>query len=261
MNITVIIQARVGSSRLPGKVLMMLEDKTVLEHVVDRCRAAHNVTEVIVATTNKEADLPICDLVKNIGVKYFRGSEEDVLDRYYQTALKFQADHIVRVTSDCPVMDPHVIDQIVARYQEQLPDYCSNTIDRTFPDGEDIEVFSFSALKQAWSKAEKPSEREHVTPYIRSHPDQFRLESFKLDRDLNQKRWTLDKEEDFEFLKILYQNLYTEDPLFGMKRILDFLEENPKVEDINSSVVKDEGYVKSMKEDQEYLKRKQATNG
>lgn len=249
MNTVAIIQARISSTRLPGKVLKKIERKTVLEHVINRVKAAKNLDDVIVATIVEKEDLEIVKLCANLGVSVFCGSEDDVLDRYYQTSRLFKAKHIIRITSDCPLIDFKVIEAVVDLYFRENADYATNTIPETFPDGEDVEVFSFKTLKIAWENAKLSSEREHVTPYIRNNPNIFKIVNLRSNINLNNKRWTLDEPKDFEFIKIIYKNLYPKDSLFGMETILNYLRENPEVEKINKEIIRNEGYLKSLKED------------
>jgi len=249
MSLIAIIQARVSSTRLPRKVLKEVEGKTILEHVINRVKAAKNLDDIVVAATVKKEDLEIVKLCANLGISVFCGSEDDVLDRYYQAARLFKADHIVRITSDCPLIDFKIIDDVTDLYFKEKVDYVSNTIPETFPDGEDVEVFSFKALKIAWKKAKMSSEREHVTPYIRKNSNIFKITNLKSKFNLTNKRWTLDEPEDFEFIKIIYENLYPKDSLFGMETILNYLRENPEVEKINKNIIRNEGYLKSLKED------------
>ena len=249
MSIIAIIQARVGSTRLSGKVLKKIEGKTILEHVINRVKAAKSLDDVIVATTVKKEDLEIVKLCANLGISIFCGSEDDVLDRYYQSARLFKADHIVRITSDCPLIDFKIIDDVTNLYFKEKVDYVSNTILETFPDGEDVEVFGFKVLKMVWENAKMSSEREHVTPYIKNNPKIFRIVNFKYETNLADKRWTIDESEDFEFIKIIYKNLYPKDPLFGMDKILYFLKKHPDVERINKNIIRNEGYLKSLRED------------
>ena len=247
--IMAIIQARISSTRLLGKVLKIIEGKTVLEHVINRVKAAKNLDDVIIATTVKKEDIKIVQLCANLGISVFCGSENDVLDRYYQTARLFKADHIVRITSDCPLIDPMVIDEVIELYFRKKADYASNTMIETYPDGLDTEVFSFKTLKMAWENAKLTSEREHVTPYIKKNPNIFKIANLKCEYNLNDKRWTLDEPEDFEFIKIIYKNLYHKNALFGMKAILNFLKKYPEIEEINKNIIRNEGYLKSLKED------------
>lgn len=249
MSIIAIIQARISSTRLPGKVLKKIKDKTILEHVVDRVKAAKSIDNIVVATTTNKEDLKIVNICSESGISIFCGSEDDVLDRYYQTARLFKAEHIVRITSDCPLIDPQVIEEVIELYFKEKADYATNTMPETFPDGLDTEVFSFNTLKIAWENAKLFSEREHVTPYIRKNPNIFKLVNLKCNFSLNNKRWTIDEPIDLKFIKIIYKNLYSEDSLFGMRKILDFLKKNPKIEKINKNIIRNEGYSKSLKED------------
>ena len=249
MNTVAIIQARISSTRLPGKVLKIIERKTVLEHVINRVRAAKNIDDMVVATTVKKEDLEIVKLCASLGISVFCGSEDDVLDRYYQTAKLFKAGHIVRITSDCPLIDPQIIEEVIELYFQKKADYASNTMPETFPDGLDTEVFSYKTLKKAWKNAKLSSEREHVTPYIRKYPNIFKIVNLKCEYNLNDKRWTLDEPEDFKFIKIIYKNLYLEDSLFGMIKILDFLKKNPEIGELNKNIIRNEGYLKSLEKD------------
>jgi len=249
MNTVAIIQARISSTRLPEKVLKIIEGKTVLEHVINRVRAAKNIDDMVVATTVKKEDLEIVKLCASLGISVFCGSEDDVLDRYYQTAKLFKAGHIVRITSDCPLIDPQIIEEVIELYFQKKADYASNTMPETFPDGLDTEVFSYKTLKKAWKNAKLSSEREHVTPYIRKYPNIFKIVNLKCEYNLNDKRWTLDEPEDFKFIKIIYKNLYSEDSLFGMIKILDFLKKNPEIGELNKNIIRNEGYLKSLEKD------------
>lgn len=249
MKVEAIIQARMSSTRLPGKVLMDLEGKPVLEHVVERVSACKYINEIIVATTNKKEDDAISKLCKKIGVNIYRGSEEDVLDRFYQAVKSFVPDHIVRITADCPLIDPEVIDSVIKLHLKNNADYSSNTLKETYPDGEDVEVFTFKALEKSWKSAKLRSEREHVTPYIRKNFSLFKLCNLEYRENLSNKRWTLDERRDYEYIKIIYKNLYKKDSCFGMKDILKFIENHPEVEKINRDIMRNEGYMKSLKND------------
>ena len=248
-NVLAIIQARVGSTRLPGKVFLPLAGKGSLEHVIARLKEARKVSDIIVATSVKQGDVKISEFCKKLKVKTFRGSEEDVLDRFYQAAKPLKPGHIVRITADCPMIDPAIIDDMILKHIENGSDYTSNTIEPTYPDGEDVEVFQMSALEKAWKSAKLSSEREHVTPYIRNNPRIFKLLNVAYKSDLSEKRWTLDEEKDYEFLKKIFDNLYPLNPFFGMEDVLDFLKKNPEVEKINSTIARNEGYQKSLKND------------
>lgn len=248
-NIVAIIQARLGSTRLPNKVLLKLEDKTVLEHDVERTARSRYIRDVVIATTMAKGDLKIVELCAAKGIRVYCGSENDVLDRYYQAARLVEAEHVVRITSDCPVIDPAVVDQVISLHLESKADLSANVLKETFPDGLDVEVFTFAALKKAWEEARLSSEREHVTPYIKNNPQLFKLVNLECPRNLCGKRWTLDNPEDYEFLKAVYRSLYPSNPRFGMEDILKFLEKHPEIERINSNIMRNEGYQKSLKED------------
>ncbi|MCX5749170.1 MAG: glycosyltransferase family protein [Candidatus Saganbacteria bacterium] len=249
MNVVAIIQARTSSTRLPNKVLLDLEGKTVLERVIERVSAAKTVDRVVVATSIDKSDDAIEEICKKAGIDCYRGSLEDVLDRYYQAAKKYGADSIVRITADCPLMDPSIIDSTVSKYISSGADYISNALKETFPDGEDVEIFTFKALERAWNESKKTSEREHVTPYIRNNTNIFKIAGFEADRDLSEKRWTLDNAEDYEFLVKVYSRLYKTNPLFGLEEILELLKNEPDLNKINSHIVRNEGYARSLRDD------------
>jgi len=244
-----IIQARMGASRLPGKVMIEILGKPVLGYVIERVKRAKSLGDVVVATTVNEADLEIALAAERLGAKVFRGSEDDVLDRYYCAAKEYGMKDIVRITADCPLIDPKVIDGAVEHYFNAKSDYCSNSVERTFPNGEDVEVFNFGALERARKEARLISEREHVTPYIWKNPGMFRLTAFKNKEDLSEKRWTVDREEDLRFIRIVLEALYPVNPYFHMEDVLDFLRRNPHLEDINKGIHHREGYLKSLRED------------
>ncbi|MCX6809668.1 MAG: glycosyltransferase family protein [Candidatus Berkelbacteria bacterium] len=244
-----IIQARMSSTRLPGKVLLDLNGKTVLERVVERVRRSELVDDVVIATTKERADLKIVELAEAIGCKFHRGSTDDVLDRYFQTARKFKPGHIVRITADCPLIDPKIIDLVVSRHLTVGADFTSNTIKLTYPDGLDIEVFTLKALEISAKEATLQSEREHLTQFMRKNPERFRGENVYHHIDLSKKRWTLDNSEDYELIKKIYKSLHKEGEIFYMNEILDFLKANPDFEKINSHIGANEGLIKSLKED------------
>jgi len=247
--IVAIIQARLGSTRLANKVLKFLGDKTVLEHVCDRVKESKHVDEIFVATTINKQDLQIVELCSSKGIRVFCGSEEDVLDRYYQLAKLIDVSHIVRITADCPVIDPGLIDYIIKEHLESRSDYTSNTIIDSFPDGLDTEIFKFKALEKAWKEATLKSEREHVTPYIKKNPEIFSQNSIISKNDYSEKRWTLDTDLDYEFLSFIFRELYSVNQYFGMNDILKLLSNNSSKEMINSNIIRNEGYIKSLNED------------
>ena len=246
-----ITQARTGSSRLPGKVLKTVEGKTLLEIHLNRLKKCKNVSEILVATTTEGQDKKICDLAENLGFRYFRSSEEDVLDRFYQAAKPLNPEWVVRVTSDCPLLDPELVDKVISYAQEQKKDYVSNGIEECFPDGQDVEVFTFTALEKAWKEAQKSSEREHVTPYIRKNSDimggeLFSAEGYPCEEDFSGIRMTVDEPSDFEMIKKFIRELGTDK---SWKEYTDYMIENGLTE-INKGITRNEGYLKSIEGEQ-----------
>jgi spore coat polysaccharide biosynthesis protein SpsF len=244
--IAAIIQARMGSTRLPGKVIKPLCGKPVLWHVVTRVMEAKTIDTVIVATTEKKEDDAIVDLCHEYKFPVLRGSENDVLDRYYQCASTFHADVIVRITSDCPLIDPCVVDLVVRDYLIGNFDYVTNTLEYTFPDGLDVEVFSFEALKTAWQHATLSSEREHVTPYIRNHGE-FRKKNVTAKNPYPSYRLTLDFPEDYQLIKQIYEGLGC--TRFYLDDINAYLKANPDLTLLNQRYTSNEGYLISLVED------------
>ena len=246
---TAIIQARMGSTRLPGKSMKLLLGKPVLWHVVNRASKAELIDGVIVATTVNSEDDIIAEFCENNDISVFRGSENDVLDRYYQCAKEYGIKDIVRITADCPLHDPTVIDLIIGEYLKGNYDYVANTIEYTFPDGLDVEVFSFGALEEAWKKAELPSEREHVTPYIRKS-DNFKKKNVNSTKKYPPYRLTLDYPEDYQFIRRIYEGIGKEE--FYIAEIIKFLEKNPELLKINQHLKINKGYAKSLEADARY---------
>jgi len=246
--VVAIIQARMGSSRLPGKSLAQIEKQPMLWHVVQRTKRASLVDRVVVATSTDPADDAIEAMCRENGIPCYRGSENDVLDRFYVAARGEKASQVVRITADCPLIDPELIDRVVRRFQRGDLDYASNAMVRSYPDGLDTEVFSFAALERAWHEATKTSEREHVTPYLRS--EKFRTANVESDANtLYQRyRWTVDEVEDLEFIRAVYRALRDKEH-FGMKDVLDLIEKNPGLEEMNSEIVSNRGYYKSLFEE------------
>lgn len=242
MHVVAIIQARMGSSRLPGKVMLDLCGKTVLEHDLLRVKAAKLLHAIVVATTVHPHDDRIATEASRCGVEVSRGSEEDVLARYYQAALEHRADIVVRITSDCPLFDPdlldHMLEQFLTSQQTESPlDYMSNTlVRRTFPRGLDAEIFSFAALEKANREATENFHREHVTPYLYQHPDVFNLGGYFDKTDNSRYRWTLDTDADLELIRAVYKELYREGELFTTRQVLDLMAKNPQLVLINAHI-------------------------
>jgi spore coat polysaccharide biosynthesis protein SpsF len=236
MKVAAIIQARMGSTRLSGKVLKKVLGKSLLEYQLERVTRAEMIEEIIIATTIKEDDDPIVALCKELSIPYYRGSEDDVLSRYFEAATKYEVDAIVRLTSDCPVIDPKVIDKTIKVFLEGEYDYVSNSIERTYPRGMDTEVFSYQGLEEIQQKASKTYEREHVTPYFYQHPEQYNLTCVLHNEDLSRYRLTVDTKEDFELIKCIIQDLYPKKHNFTLEEIIETLQENPDLFFINSHV-------------------------
>jgi len=239
MNIACIIQARVGSSRLPNKIFLDLEGKPVLARVIERLRNSKLINKIVIASPDKEVDDIIEDFIRDnyedVGI--YRGSENDVLDRYYKAAKKFKADVITRITSDCPLIDSGVVDKIIKEFLEKRIDYVSNVLgERTYPRGFDIEVFSFTVLERIWQKAKDADDREHVTLYIRKHPELFRTANVKNDIDYSRFRLTLDETKDYELIKLIYKKFFHKNNNFGLREIMELFEKEPDLPKINLEI-------------------------
>jgi len=249
MKVDAVFQVRMGSTRLPGKMFKKIMGKPLLWHVIQRVRAAGSVDRIILATTNEKNDDKIVRFAKKMKLLYYRGSTDNVLDRVYRAAKKFDSDIIVRITPDDPFKDPKIIDEFVSYFLKNKFDYVSNTIKPTYPEGLDIEVFSFLALEKAWLGAKKISEKEHLTPYIWKNPKKFKVKNMILGKNLSSLRWTLDYQRDLEFAKKVYKELYPKKKIFLMQDILNLLERKPYLQKINQGIVYHEGYIKSLKQD------------
>lgn len=250
MKVIAVLQARAGSSRLPGKVLKPILGKPMLERQLERVRRATSLDCIVVATSTERADDAIEQLCRAIEVPVFRGSLDDVLDRFYNAAAPYAAEHVVRLTGDCPLADPEVIDAVVSMHVTHGYDYTSNVEPPTFPDGLDAEIVRFAALEQAWREAKLPSEREHVTPFIRGNRERFRHGNLVNPRgDLSALRWTVDEPADFEFVTRVYEALHPARPEFGIDDILLLLARAPELAGLNSRFLRNEGYLKSLVKD------------
>lgn len=241
MKTVAIIQARMSSTRLPGKVMKTLCGRTVLSHVIGRVKVCALIDEVVVATSTLAADDVIVSEAESCGASSFRGSEDDVLDRYYRAAAEHNAATVVRITSDCPLIDPALLCDMVDRFNGVLRsggdvDYLSNTLTRSYPRGLDVEVFSFGALEKSHKEATMPHEREHVTPYMHQHPDIFKLREVLSEKDNSGYRLTLDTPEDFRLIEEIYKVLYREGAIFGTDEVLNLLRARPELPLINAHV-------------------------
>jgi spore coat polysaccharide biosynthesis protein SpsF len=236
MKVAAIVQARMGSSRLPGKVLLDLGGETVLARVINRLRRAKLLDDIVIATTQAAADDAIVRECDRLSVSTFRGSEGDVLDRYYQAAKVREPEIIVRITSDCPLIDPILVDSTITVFIDERADYASNTIVPTYPRGLDTEVFSRNALGRAWSGAHRPYEREHVTPYLYQHPELFRIASTHAPIDYSHFRWTLDTPEDLQLIRRIYSRFSNQDS-FGWEEVVTLMEREPELGALNSHIL------------------------
>jgi glutamate-1-semialdehyde aminotransferase/spore coat polysaccharide biosynthesis protein SpsF (cytidylyltransferase family) len=239
-RVLAIIQARYNSTRFPGKVLKKINNKTILEILIKRLSRSKHVSKIIVACSKNKKDLAIVNICKKLGINYFAGSEEDVLDRFYKAAKKYKEENIARITADCPLIDPKIVDNVINNFFSNNVDYASNTNPPTFPDGLDVEVFKFSALKEAYVNAKKSEEREHVTPFIINNK-KFKKFNLKNSIDYSSLRLTLDEKEDFiliaKIIKCFKNNLN-----FNLKNILDLYKKKKFFFLINSHLVRNEGY-------------------
>jgi spore coat polysaccharide biosynthesis protein SpsF len=234
-NVVAIVQARMDSTRLPGKVLLDLGGWTMLARVVRRTSRASRVDGVVVATSTSASDDPVVEQCRALGVAWYRGSQEDVLDRYYEAAVAHRADVVVRITSDCPLIDPEVIDLVVGAFLDIEPDYASNTVYRTYPRGLDTEVVSFAALKRAWREALVPYQRIHVTPYFYQNPEIFAICPVIQREDLSGGRWTVDTPQDLELLRAIYDRLGPDDA-FSWRDVYRLLCDQPHLAELNGNV-------------------------
>lgn len=238
IKIVIIVQARMTSTRLPGKVLKTVLGKSLLEHQIERLRRVHLADELVIATTVNPEDEPIVALGDSLMVPVCRGSEDDVLARYYETAVTHGADVIVRVTSDCPLIDPAVIDQVINYFLTSHPafDYVSNRIVPSYPRGMDTEVFSFKSLAAAFNEGMLLPDREHVTPFIYRHPDRYALGNLSYWDDQSRHRWTVDTADDFELIRRIIEALYPDNPLYSLEDVLLLMDRHPDWFLINAHV-------------------------
>jgi glutamate-1-semialdehyde 2,1-aminomutase/spore coat polysaccharide biosynthesis protein SpsF len=251
--IAAIIQARMGSSRLPGKVLADIGGHPMLWHVVRRILRCRTIDQIVVATTTNEQDKPIESFCEKEGILCVRGPEQDVLERYYQAVILVKADVVVRITADCPFIDPEVVDRVVDAFSSTSGcDYASNTLHYTYPDGLDVEVFSSVALATAQKQAQSPLEREHVTPYLRTATKAGKP-LFAIINVENKEaavpvklRLTVDEQADLDFARLVYERLGTKNPFFGLREVLFLLQQEPELMEVNHNIMKNEGLYKSL---------------
>lgn len=242
LKIVTIVQARTGSSRLPNKVLMPLSGKALILRMIERVQLSRLKGEIIVATTTDKSDDSIEEICFDNKVKVFRGHPKDLLDRHFKAALEYDADAVVKIPSDCPLIDPQVIDKVLKFYIDNSDkyDYVSNLHPATYPDGNDVEIFSITALKVGWENAARELEREHTTPYFWENPDKFRIGNVEWETGLDYSmshRFTIDYMEDYLFIKAVYDELYDSNPEFSINDILELLERKPEIKKLNEKYI------------------------
>ena len=257
-KVSAIIQARLGSKRFPKKILKKVNDKTILEHVIEQVQNSKLIDEIIIATTDLRQDHVITEICKKNKVKFFLGSSNDLLDRYYNCAKKYSCQIIVRITSDCPFIDPHIIDDAIKKYLSNSYDYVSNNIEKinqkwqnsmcNYPQGMTVEVSNMKTLEAAWRFAKKSSEREHVFPYVQFNQDKFNISNLKHKQKIDMIRCTVDREEDLKFIRELSKHLLSTNPIH-ISDILKVIKKHPELLKINNHIPYDEGYKFSLKND------------
>ena len=252
MKVIVITQARSRSTRLPKKVLMKIQDKTLLQIHIERIKESKLVDDIYIATTVNDSDDTIVEIANQLGVKYYRGSEDDVLDRFYHTIKKIKPDLVVRLTSDCPLIDPKLLDEVILAAKDKGLDYYANIMEERYPDGQDIEIFTFSALEKAWREADLKSDREHVTSYIRNNSSYkngllFSSGSHDMDENFNHVRLTVDEQSDFEVIEKMVIALGLDK---DWKTYANYYLDNESLYSLNSSIIRNEGYKKSITKDE-----------
>ena len=253
-DIGCIIQARIASTRLHGKAMLDVENqKPILYFVIKQLQECKLIDKIIVATTTNEEDNQIFNYTKNLGIDCFRGSSENVLDRYYQCAKEYSISTIVRIPSDKPLIDPEVVDSVISKFKNNSYDYVTTFSYKnpTFPSGAEVEIFSINALKKAWENAKLPSEKEHVVTYFTNHEEEFKMTCIKNSENLSHLRWAVDRIEDLNLVRKIVSKIKRRPIL--MKDIVDLLNKEPELLEINKSVNRKEGEMKSLKEDQEFL--------
>lgn len=233
MTVTAILQARMSSTRLPGKVMADLCGAPMLVRQIERIRRAADIDTLVIATSFEMDDDPVAELAGDIGVACVRGSLSDVLDRFIKAAHSFPADHFMRLTGDCPLADPALLDDLIAFHIDGSYDYSSNTLLRSYPHGLDAEIMRADVLKTAWREAHSDHDREHVTPFLYRTPGPFVLGSMRQQADQSELRWTVDFPEDLEFVRAVFAALYPNDPAFTRRDVLELLDRQPDIAAIN----------------------------
>ena len=247
-KIDCIIQARMGSTRLPGKVMMKVDKtNTILSYLISQLKNSKKIDKIIIATTDLQEDEVIVNHAKILKIDLFRGNPVDVLDRYYQCAKKFSSKIIVRITADNPLIDPNIVDDIINQFLKNSSDYITNANPRTYPYGTEVEVFSFQALEKASNNAKKPSEREHVTPYFHNNKNKFKISTVKYSEDISHLRWTVDRENDLKFVRKIASRIKKRPIL--MTDIIKLISQEPTITSINDTNIPNKEYLNALQKD------------
>ena len=250
-----VVQARLGSTRLAGKVLMPILGKPMLSLQLQRLGRCRRMDALLVATSADPEDDPIASLCREMQVLCFRGSQDDVLDRVYRAADVYGPRHVVRLRADCPLADPAVVDEVIDEHLAGDHDYTSNCRVRTFPDGLDTEAMRLSCLQEAWREARLPLHRHHVTPFLHQQPDRYQIGSVTAEADYSHHRWVIDGAEDLELVSRIYRALHPRDPHFSWRDVLALVEQDPELAALNAGIVRDEGWSRSLEEDAKFCER------
>jgi spore coat polysaccharide biosynthesis protein SpsF (cytidylyltransferase family) len=250
------------SSRLPGKVMLKIEEKPMLYYVIKQVRSSKLIKDIIIATTTSREDDKIVNYCKKNKIKFFRGSKNDLLDRYYRCALKFGCNPIIRITSDCPLIDSSIIDKVIKKFLRGSYDYVANNLEKhgikwndstcNFPQGMTVEISTFKALEKAWNQAKKPSEREHVFPYVQFNPSLFKVTNVKMKKDYSHIRCTVDRIEDLSFVREIYKKMPENKKSIRIRDIVSIIKSEPHLLKLNNTISFDEGYKKSLIEDKKH---------
>lgn len=249
MMVLAILQARMSSTRLPNKVVKPILGQPMILRQVERIKRSKKIDRLMLATSKDPSDDVLADLCEQNNIECFRGSLDDVLDRFYQGARRINPDHVVRLTGDCPLTDPALIDDVIGFHIDGGFDYTSNALEPSFPDGLDVEVMTLGCLRQAWEEASLPSQREHVSLFIYQRPERFKVGVYRNDTDRSDLRWTVDDQADFAHVTAIYEALYNDNPEFDRHDILSLLERHPELDMRHVQCARNEGLEKSLRED------------
>ena len=249
VQVLAILQARTSSSRLPGKVLSDLAGKPMIMRQIERIRRSRLLDGLVVATSLDGSDDDLASVVTASGTALFRGSLDDVLDRYANALVEYPAQHVVRLTGDCPLTDPGLIDAVIAHHLVNAADITSNSNQPSFPDGLDVEIVRADCLHAAAAEASFKFEREHVTQFFYRRPDRFRIVHYRAEKDMSALRWTVDEPSDLAFVRAVYASLYSANPSFGFRHVLELLHAHPELSALNSGIVRNEGLARSLREE------------